>query len=108
MTRDLIRARSLSAILVLVVGLTFVAPPAFAAAPLAPVRPLAAAAAVKVQAAPAAALAQAAQASPPAANGHKSFFKSTKGVVVLVLMATAISWAAVSRSQDAVHSPARK
>jgi len=105
LTRDLIRARSLAAILALVVGLTLVAPPAFAAAP--PVRPLAAAAAAKVQAAPAAALAQAAQASPPAGSG-KPFFKTTKGVVVLVLMATAISWAAVSRSQDAVHSPARQ
>ena len=107
MTRDLIRARSLAAILALVVGLTLIAPPAFAAAPPAPVRPLAAAAAAKVQAAPAAALAQAAQASPTAGSG-KPFFKTTKGVVVLVLMATAISWAAVSRSQDAVHSPARK
>ncbi len=107
MTRDLIRARSLAAFLALVVGLTFLAPPAFAAAPVAPVGPLAAAAAAKVQAAPAAALAQAAQASPPAGNG-KPFFKTTKGVVVLVLMATAISWAAVSRSNDAVHSPGRK
>ncbi len=106
MTRDLIRARSLAAFLALVVGLTFLAPPAFAAAPVAPVGPLAAAAAAKVQAAPAAALAQAAQAS-PAANG-KPFFKTTKGVVVLVLMAGAISWAAVSRSNDAVHSPGRK
>jgi hypothetical protein len=106
LTRDLIRARSLAAILALVVGLTFVAPPAFAAAPPAPIRPLASAAAAKVQAAPATALAQAAQASPPASGG-KPFFKTTKGVVVLVLMATAISWAAVSRSQDAVHSPAR-
>lgn len=108
MTRDLIRARSLAAILALVVGLTFVAPPAFAAAPPAPFRPLAAAAAARVDAAPAAVLAQAAQASPPAGSGDKPFFKSTKGVVVLVLMATAIGWAAVSRSQDAVHSPARK
>jgi hypothetical protein len=108
LTRDLIRARSLAAFLALVVGLTFIAPPAFAAAPPTPVGPLAAAGAAKVQAAPAATLAQAAQASPPAGNGGKPFFKTTKGVVVLVLMATAISWAAVSRSQDAVHSPARK
>ena len=107
MTRDLIRARSLAASLALVVGLTFLAPPAFAAAPTTPARPLSAAAAAKVQAVPAAALAQAAQASPPASGG-KPFFKSTKGVVVLVLMATAISWAAVSRSNDAVHSPARQ
>jgi hypothetical protein len=108
LTRDLIRARPLAAILALVVGLTFLAPPAFAAAPPVPVRPLAAAAAAKVQAAPAAALAQTAQASPAAGSGGKPFFKSTKGVVVLVLMAGAIGWAAVSRNQDAVRSPARK
>jgi hypothetical protein len=108
LTRDLIRARSLAAILALVVGLTLVAPPAFAAAPPAPVRPLAAAAAAKVQAASATALAQAAQTSAPAGTSGKPFFKSTKGIVVLVLMATAISWAAVSRSENAVHSPARQ
>jgi len=108
LTRDLIRARSLAAILALVVGLTFLAPPTFAAAPPVPVRPLAAAAAAKVQAAPAAALAQAAQANAPAASSDKPFFKSAKGVAVLVLMATAITWAAVSRSQDAVRSPGRK
>jgi len=108
LTRDLIRARSLAAILALVVGLTFLAPPAFAAAPPAPVRPLAAAAAATVQAAPASVLAQAGQAAAPATSGGKPFFKSTKGVAVLVLMATAITWAAVSRSNDAIHSPGRK
>jgi hypothetical protein len=87
-----------------------VAPPAFAAPLPAPARPLAAAAVAKVEAMPLATLTPAAQASPaPAAatKGEKPFFKSTKGVVVLVLMATAVGWAAVSRSQDAVHSPAR-
>ena len=108
MTRDLIRARSLAAILALVVGLTFLAPPAFAAAPPAPVRPLSAAAAATVQAAPASVLAQAGQAAAPATSGGKPFFKSTKGVAVLVLMAGAVTWVAVSRSQDAIHSPGRK
>ena len=108
MTRDLIRARSLAAILALVVGLTFLAPPAFAAAPPATVRPLSAAAAATVQAAPASVLAQAGQAAAPAASGDKPFFKSTKGIAVLVLMAGAVTWAAVSRSQDAIHSPGRK
>ncbi len=106
MTRNLINARLVAASLALVVGLTLVAPPAFAA----PARPLAAAATAKVEAMPVATLAPAAQATPaPAAatQGGKPFFKSTKGVVVLVLMATGITWAAVSRSQDAVHSPAR-
>jgi hypothetical protein len=107
-TRDLNHARSLAGVLVLIFGLTLVAPPAFAAPPLGPARPLAAAAAAKVEAMPAAALAQAAQATPAAATGDKPFFKSTKGVLVLVLMATAVTWAAVSRSQDAVHSPGRK
>jgi hypothetical protein len=109
-TRNLINARLVAASLALVVGLTLVAPPAFAAPLPAPARPLAAAATAKVEAMPVATLAPAAQATPAAATatqGGKPFFKSTKGIVVLVLMATAVSWAAVSRSQDAVHSPAR-
>jgi hypothetical protein len=104
------QARPLAVFLALIVGLTFVAPPAFAAPLPAPARPLAAAAAAKVEAMPVPTLAPAAQASPAAAattKGDKPFFKSTKGIVVLVLMATGISWAAVSRNQDAVHSPAR-
>ena len=110
MTRNLINARLVAASLALVVGLTLVAPPAFAAPLPAPARPLAAAATARVEAMPVATLAPAAQATPAAAaatQGDKPFFKSTKGIVVLVLMATAVSWAAVSRSQDAVHSPAR-
>jgi hypothetical protein len=105
-------ARLLAGALAFIVGATLVAPPAFAAGPAAATtpRPIAAAATAKVAAMPVASLAPAAQASPAAAapaKGDKPFFKSTKGVVVLVLMATAVSWAAVSRSQDAVHSPAR-
>jgi len=114
-THHLNRARPLAGMLALSLGLTLVAPPAFAAeAPTAPAVPapaLAAAAAAKVEAMPAAAVTQAAQATPapmsPATSG-KPFFKSTKGVVVLVLMATAVTWAAVSRSQNAVHSPGRQ
>jgi hypothetical protein len=104
------QARPLVGILALIVGLTLVAPPALAVQPQGPARPLAAAATAKVEALPAAAVAQAAQAAPaPAAStGNKPFFKSTKGIVVLVLMATGLGWAAVSRNQDAVHSPARK
>ena len=37
----------------------------------------------------------------------KPFFKTTKGVMALVLLAGGVTWAAVSRSKDAVHSPAR-
>jgi hypothetical protein len=64
-----------------------------------------------VKALPAAALAHAAQASPAAVTaptGDKPFFKSTRGILVLVLMATGVTWVAVSRSQDAVHSPGRQ
>jgi hypothetical protein len=110
MTRDPIHARVLAAVLALVVGSALVAPPAFAAPAPAPARPLAAAAAAKVAAIPSATLAPAAQASPATAapaTGEKPFFKTAKGVAVLVLMATGITWAAVSRSQDAVKSPAR-
>jgi hypothetical protein len=112
-TRYLNRARPLAGTLALILGLTLVAPPAFAAEAqaTAPARPLAAAAAAKVEAMPAAALAQAAQATPaPAApaTGGKPFLKSTKGIIAVLLMATGLTWAAVSRSQDAVHSPARQ
>ena len=110
MTRDLIKARLLAGILALVVGLTLVAPPAFAAPLPAPARPLAAAAAAKVEAMPVATLSPAAQANPTMAapaKGDKPFFKSSKGIVTLVLMATGIGWIAASRSQHGVHSPGR-
>jgi len=101
------QARPLAVVLSFVVGLTLVAPPAFAAPLPAPARPLSAAATAKVEAMPLATLAQATPAAAAPPKGDKPFFKSTKGIVVLVLMATGLSWAAVSRSQDAVHSPAR-
>ncbi len=112
MKRYLKHARPLAGTVALIVGLTLVAPPAFAAGPAAVTtpRPIVAAATAKVEAMPVATLAPAAQASPAAAapaKADKPFFKSTKGIVVLVLMATGIGWAAASRSQDAVHSPAR-
>ena len=70
MTRYLKQPGPLAGILALVIGLTLVAPPVFAAEaqasfPLAPTRPtLAAAAAAKVEAMPVAALALAAQVIP--------------------------------------------
>jgi hypothetical protein len=112
-TRYLNRANPLAGVLVLILGLTLASPPAFAAEAqaTAPAQPLAAAAAAKVEAMPAAVLAQAAQAAPtPAAptTGGKPFLKSTKGIIAVALMVTGVTWAAISRSQDAVHSPARK
>jgi len=111
-TRFLKQARFLSGILALVVGLTLVAPPAFAAEALAavPAQPLAAAAAAKVNAMPAAALAQAAQAMPATATAETStpFFKTTKGVVSLVLMAGATAWLVQSRINNKVSSPGRQ
>lgn len=110
MTRYLNRARSLAGLLALIVGLTLVAPPAFAAAP-APAQPLAAAAAAKVEAMPAAALAQAAQAKPAAAPAEtsKPFFKTGKGIAVLVLIAGGVGYAAYSAVHDRkpVKSPIR-
>ncbi len=112
MTRYLERARLLAGALALVVGLTLVAPPAFAAEPApgpAP-RPIAAAATATVEAMPAATLAQAAQAAPaavPAGTGDKPFFKSTTGVIALVLLAGTLGYMGYSMSNDRVKSPAK-
>jgi hypothetical protein len=110
-TRYLAQARLLAGVLALIVGLTLVAPPAFAAGP-AP-GPLAAAAAAKVQAAPAATLAQAAPATPaakaaaPAPTGDKPFFKTTTGAISLVLIAGTLGYMGYSMSHDRIKSPAK-
>jgi len=100
--------------LALAIGLTLVAPPAFATeaqapAPTAPVRPtLAAAAAAKVEAMPAAALAQAAPVVPaPTTSSDKPFLKSGKGAVAMVLMGSILGYMAYSFSHDRVKSPAK-
>lgn len=107
-------ARALAGLLALLLGLVISASPCLAGEtpsrpaplPAAPLRTAVAARLATLNAPPAAALAQAA---PPAPTGEsKPFFKSTKGVLVLVLLAGGFTWAAVSRSQDAVHSPGRK
>ena len=116
MTRYLKHARLLAGALAMTVGLTLVAPPAFAATP-AP-GPLAAAATAKVESAPAEALvqaAQAAQAAPavqaaPAATvptGDKPFLKTTKGVIALALLAGGLGYTVYSFSNDRVSSPQR-
>jgi hypothetical protein len=49
--------------------------------------------------------AQTAAGTAPASS--PGFFKTKKGVAALVLMATGVTWALVSRSQDIITSPAR-
>jgi len=112
-TRYLKHARFLAGALALIVGLTFVAPPAFAAESTAPAQPLAAAAAAKVAAVPAASLGQAAQTAqqappttPVEARG-KPFFKSTKGAIALVLLGGTLGYMAYSMSNDRIKSPAK-
>ena len=111
MKRYLSRARLLAGALALIVGVTLVAPPALAAGP-AP-GPLAAAAAAKVEALPTDALAQAAPAAPaakpasPAPTGTKPFFKTTTGVISLVLLAGTLGYMGYSMSNDRVKSPAK-
>jgi hypothetical protein len=111
-TRSLKHARFLAGALALVLGLTLVAPPAFAAEPASPAspRPIADAATAKVEALPAATLAQAAQAAPaaaPAETGDKPFFKTTKGVIALVLLAGTLGYMAYSMDSDRIKSPAK-
>jgi hypothetical protein len=40
-------------------------------------------------------------------NGGRSFVHSPKGIAAILLLAGGIAWAVVSRSNDAVHSPAK-
>ena len=114
MTRYLNQARPLAGALALVIGLTLVAPPAFAAesqasGPMAAAQPtLAAAAAARVEAMPAAALAEATQAgATPASDSGKPFLKSGKGAVALVLLGSILGYMAYSWSNDRVKSPAK-
>jgi hypothetical protein len=109
-TRYLKYARLLAVSLALIVGLTLVAPPAFAAGP-AP-GPIAAAATAKVEAMPATTLAQAASApkaatAAPADTGSKPFFKTTQGAIALVLLAGTLGYMGYSMSNDRVKSPAK-
>ena len=111
MTRYLKHARLLAGALALIVGLTFVAPPAFAAGPAAAPnpRPITAAAAAKVEAMPATTLAQAAAQAPAASaeTGNKSFFKTTQGAIALVLLGGVLGYTFYSMSNDRVSSPAK-
>lgn len=105
------RARLLGGVLALVIGLTLAAPPAQAAettvaAPVA--GPIAAAAIAKAEAMPVAAQVKPAPAgATTAAAEGKPFFKSTRGVIALVLMGGALGYMGYSFSHDRVKSPAR-
>ena len=111
MKRNRTHARFLAATLAPVLGLTLAAPPAFAepktgAAP----HPIASAANARVATAPAEVLAQAtpaAKAPAPAETGGKPFFKTTTGVVALVLLGGSLGYMAYSMSNDRVKSPAK-
>jgi hypothetical protein len=96
------------------VGLTLAAPP-FAGADAKPVAPLEgtsirAAASARLAALDTGAAVRLTQAGGAASSGESNqpFIKSTKGIIAVVLLAGGITWAIVSRSKDAVHSPARK
>ena len=105
----------LAAVLVLVVGLVFAAPPASMAAdarstpPVAPQR-LAAAAAAKVAklSLDPRAFAQD-QGAPAAAGDSKHFFQTPTGIAAIVLMVAGATYVAVSIRKDngKVHSPIR-
>jgi zona occludens toxin (predicted ATPase) len=101
------RTRPVAAGLILAVGWAAVAPLALAA-PKTTRRPtLAASAAARVASVDTATAVQESPATPAASDSSGGFFKTKKGVAVLVLMAGVITWTAVSRSKDAIHSPAR-
>jgi hypothetical protein len=108
-TRYLKHARPLAGALAFIVGLTLLAPPAFASAPVIAPHPIAAAATAKVEAMPAASLARAAQTAPaPAADAAgKPFLKTTRGAVALALLAGAFGYAVYSFSNGRVRSPAK-
>ena len=113
MTRNLKQAKLLAGALALVVGLTLVAPPAFAAGPAPDPRPITAAAAAMVDALPAERCPGPGHPGPrrPTATAgrdrNKPFFKTTKGVVALALLAGSLGYMAYSFSNDRVKSPAR-
>ena len=103
--------RGVAALLALLVGLTLAPPCAAGDASPAPAPSgapsLRAAAEARVAAFDARRTVRFAQESAPAASESRPFFKSRRGVLAVLLMAGGVAWAVVSRSQDAVHSPAR-
>jgi hypothetical protein len=108
--RYLNRARPLAAFLAIALCSTVAAPPAAAAGPApapAPARPLAAAAEAAGATLPQSAVAQAPAPAPAAVPDGKPFFKSTKGVLAVVLTAAGLGYMGYSFSNDRVKSPAK-
>lgn len=95
--------------LILAVGLAVTAPPAHAAqSPSPEVKQPTLTTSAEARVAASAALAAQATAAPAGSESSTGFFKTKKGVAVLVLLAGVVTWTAVSRSRDAIHSPGRK
>ncbi len=101
------RSRPVAAALAVLLSVAFAAPPALAAGSAAAQQPvkLTALATAKVAAMSAAELAAAQEAAP--ATESRSFFKTPKGVIALVLFAGATTFTFVSKSRDRVKSPIR-
>jgi len=105
--------RACSMALALILGLVLAAPPAMAAEPQPPSptparTSLAAAAAAKVEALDTAAAVQPALQEPPSDDtGSPSFFKTPKGIAVLLLFVGGTTAVIVSKSRDRVHSEIR-
>jgi hypothetical protein len=102
--------KPLAGMLALVMAVTISAP-TFAAEAAEPAgkaaaRPLSAAVAAKLSSMPVAA---AAVTQEPAAEtaGGKPFFKSSKGIAAIILMAGGVAYTLRSKSKDRVHSPIR-
>ena len=73
----------------------------------APLGPLAASAEARVARLDTSAVATQAAAAPAASSEHKSFFKSGKGIAVLVLFAAGTAWTIASAQDKRIHSPIR-
>jgi hypothetical protein len=72
----------------------------------APLGPLAASAEARLARLDTSAVATQASAA-PASSEHKSFFKSGKGIAVLVLFAAGTAWTIASAQDKRIHSPIR-
>ena len=102
--------RPCAGLLAVAVALTLAAPPAWAGEAKSPAAPqsLRAATAVKVASIDTnKALRLQDAAGGGGSESSKGFFRTPKGVATAVLMAGALTWMLISRSRDAIHSPAR-
>lgn len=101
------RAKPVAAALAALLGMAVVAPPRLAAEPAPAQSPvtLTATATARVAALSGAELLAAQEAAP--ATESKSFFKTRKGVIALLLFAGATTFTFVSKDRDRVKSPIR-